>query len=142
MKSSRGSDNEHQVYQSGWLNRSAVYSDEDWSCLAAACIRLLEKKLNTSLAVDMADYGTGFSVDVRSAGIEIAQIRGIVGADIVGDSLCVRAWLFFYAGNEVLRLHSGEEFLLLQLESSGWHECGWYYGELGEYERFTQLIPG
>jgi hypothetical protein len=92
-------------------------------------------------------YEDGFSIEIRSEIIGAKPwhfgVRGIVGGQISGGKVLIRAWLFLYLGNLLLS-QAGRDVLVLRYsrKTNGmgtWENEGWSYGEPGEWQSFAKF---
>lgn len=138
----------------GFTNTSEDHDKSTWAEIARHLVARLSDTLGQELAIEEGDslsiYGKGFSVDFRSGGVDNAPwkigIRGIVGAQVIGEELLVRAWLFVYLGNVRLSVTGkGDVFLMkyVQKDQAGewveWNSDGWHFGEPGEFNAFEHF---
>lgn len=137
---------------------SIDYDRSTWIRIAAHLINRLSHALGHHVSPEGKEedwsIGDGLSVDVRSEGVGSKRwefgIRGIVGAQIIGDQLLVRAWIFVYFGNVRLSVKGKGDVLVMKYVRRGEHgeweawengrePNGWQFGELGEFDAFERF---
>lgn len=138
----------------GFSSASTDYEKATWIQIAAHLMGTLSRAVGQELFQEdgpsQSSYGQGFSVDFRSTGTGPApwrcRVRGTIGAQVIGEELLVRAWVFFYVDN--IRLSApgkGECLVLKYVRRAGAGEWtqenshGWYFGELGEFDSFEHF---
>lgn len=130
----------------GWRQGAERRDREFWEKAAGAALERLAATVGFALTLDTARWWSrcdGFSAHFLSAretkGLQV-QLRGILGAEVVGDQLLVRSWVFLYSASERLTTSTGE-FLLFQVVGGAWQSQGWEFGESGEFDHFSAYPP-
>ncbi len=138
----------------GFTNTSEDHDKSTWAEIARHLVARLSDTLGQSLSPEEGDspssYGEGFSVDFRSGGVGKApwkiRFRGTVGAQVIGEELLVRAWVFVYLGNVRLSVGGKGDVLLMKYvprDQAGewveWNSDGWHFGEPGEFDAFEHF---
>jgi hypothetical protein len=141
------------VFEFGKHAMGGDYPRDTWNEIAEHVVSQLaavlghELKMEEGQAEIEASFGQGFSVTVRW--VEMPRtgfaIRGVVGADIIGEQLLVRAWLYPYFGGVRLKRYEDGDVLELVYEKCGaggqWQSRGWQKEEHGESDSFNELKP-
>ena len=121
-----------ELFGAGWKD------DAPWDQIALECVNRLALALGCDVGPDSeVIHDSGFSVEVRGRG-GIVSYRGTVGGDIVDERLCIRAWLFPYAGGVLLQPPNtlGIAALVFELLPAGWSLDSWSEGFPGEYDAY------
>jgi hypothetical protein len=136
------------LFSEGWRKRGAEMAAADWMKLGSQLIESLARALHRNIGINEAvdvSIGEGFSIDIRTTeqdpGVFDLHVLGTIGADVVGDRLLVRAWLFLYS-NGLRIAPTGQEVFQLRLvpeDSGSWRNVGWGKGEHGEFDSYLRL---
>src|SRR3954471_5297141 len=95
--------------------------DGVWSATIGHIVEQLSKTFGQDIRLvggQNINFDDGFSVDFRSEGLGPSlwkfRLRGVIGADVIDNSILVRAWVFFYINDARVSVEGQGHVLLMK----------------------------